>query len=63
MAWVLVFIMFNHGLHYAQTSPYMYEKYDDCREAATELKKTLLNTRPNDSANVVTFCVNLPKEI
>ena len=63
MKWILVLILFNQGLHYAQTEPEMYADYDEGREAAEQLRDTLMNTRPNASANVMTFCVALPREI
>tara|TARA_B100001093_G_scaffold198384_1_gene190659 strand:- start:6303 stop:6494 length:192 start_codon:yes stop_codon:yes gene_type:complete len=63
MKWILVLILFNQGLHYAQTEPKMYADYDECREAAEQLRDTLMNTRPNASANAMTFCVALPREI
>jgi len=63
MKWILVLIMFNHGMHYAQTKPEMYSDYDECRAVAEQLKDTLMVTRPNASANVMTFCVALPREI
>ena len=63
MKWILVLILFNQGLHYAQTEPTMYADYDECRVAAEKLKDTLMVTRPNASANVMTFCVALPREI
>ena len=55
--------MFNQGLHYAQTEPEMYSDYDECREVAEQVKDRLMNTRPHASANVMTFCLALPREI
>lgn len=62
MNWILVLIMFNQGLHYAQTEPFMYSDYDECREVADQLKNRLMATRPAASVNIMTFCVMLPKD-
>ena len=62
MKWILVLIMFNNGLHYAQTEPFMYADYDECREVADQVKSRLMDTRPVASANVMTFCMALPRD-
>lgn len=63
MKWILIFIMFNNGLHYAQSQPMMYDSYDECKDAAATLKQILTNTRPNDSAYAMTFCTSLPSNV
>jgi len=63
MKWILIFIMFNNGLHYAQSQPIMYDNYDQCRASAEEVKKLLTNTRPSDDAYAMAFCVALPSNV
>jgi hypothetical protein len=63
MKWILIFIMFNNGLHYAQSQPIMYDNYDQCKASAAEVKKLLTNTRPSDDAYAMTFCVALPSNV
>jgi len=55
--------MFNDGLHYAQSQPIMYDHYDTCKVASVEVKKVLMETRPDVEAHVMTFCVALPRPI
>ncbi len=62
MKWILVFVMFNSGLHYAQSQPDMYSNYADCNKQAVQVKKQLLSTRPNDDAYAIAFCVSLPTD-
>lgn len=60
MKWILIFIMFNNGMHYAQSQPIMYNDYDTCRAAAAEVKKLLTDTKPAAGAYAISFCVALP---
>lgn len=61
MKWILIFIMFNNGVHYAQSQPIMYDNYDKCKASAEEVKQRLEGTKPNESAYAMSFCVALPK--
>jgi len=61
LKWILIFVLFNEGVHYAQSQPQMYSNYDACKEASVEVKKNLEGTKPNESAYVMSFCVALPR--
>ena len=63
MKWILIFIMFNNGLHYAQSQPQMYHDYDECQKAAADVKRRLDSTSPNDKAYALSFCVSLPNNV
>ena len=63
MKWILIIIMFNDGLHYAQSQPSMYDDYNTCKVASVEVKKVLMETRPTLDAHVMTFCASLPKPV
>jgi hypothetical protein len=60
MKWILIFIMFNNGMHYAQSQPIMYDNYDACKESAEEVKRLLTSTKPSEGAYAMSFCVALP---
>jgi len=61
MKWILVLIFFNDGLHYAQTQPYLYKNYDVCQVAADEVKEVYVKNMPHKDAQVMAFCVALPR--
>ena len=61
MKWILIFILFNNGMHYAQSQPIMYNDYDTCKASAAEVKKFLTDTKPTEGAYAMSFCVALPK--
>jgi len=61
MKWILIFVMFNNGVHYSQSLPLLYDNYDTCKIAAEDVKQRLEGTKPNDAAYALSFCVALPE--
>lgn len=63
MTWVLVFIMFNNGIHYAQSQPVLYTNKDVCEIAAKEVSDYLNSTKPIETAYAKSYCLALPTDV
>ncbi len=63
MKWILIFIMFNNGMHHVQSQPIMYDEYDKCRMAAAKIRNLLNDTKPNETSYSLAFCVSVPENV
>ena len=61
--WVLVVVLLNGGASYVFVDNVVYKSYKDCNSDAQHYYEFYMATRPDPSAEVISFCADIPKGV